>query len=498
MNRVSEEKERIEAPDGGKVLHHFDIGDHIGRLLSLVRMLSGEGDSPGGGIMKLVKRMTSPSIIDAVPFGNQVLDDGDKDKLDGIHGKTVIIIKKLGDGDVDLDDMAFGRGRGGPGRGLGLGLGPWADSCPLNVGPDDEEDVEEIKDKVDDEIEPVRDASAEMVGTADVGSMMRSAKCLNDSFYVAMRCAEASKTGEPSVDEVADLIRACSPIVHRNLKSAEFSAILSGVTSDLATYIPTEGFFRNVADRIKLAYQILRESSDEAMVKSAFVVTRNPVEDFTGRQGVNICPKFKTQLSSKMSVPVEHSYCRDYCIEGRPEPDGTVTCKYADWLANMDTHEKVMARYPEQKNPVNAEMPARIPDGERGHPRKPNAITIEGRMQQNGLNLASHDTRNNMEALIGELLADGPSRSGEGRGETTERKLREKFGSDGVEGISERRLDDKRDDSAHGVGPENALESRMRAASPEGKFDHRKLIDELVEDEYPRDVDPTGRKQKGK
>jgi hypothetical protein len=64
--------------------------------------------------------------------------------------------------------------------------------------------------------------------------------------------------------------------------------------------------------------------------------------------------------------------------------------------------------------------------------------------------------------------------------------------------MSERRLDDKRDDSSHGVGPENALESRMRAASPEVKFDHRKLIDELIEDEFPRDADPIGRKPKGK
>lgn len=486
MNRLSEEKdtEQVEAPGGDLGMHHFDIGDHIDRLMSLVRMLSGEGDGPGGGLTKLVKRMTSPSIMDAVPFGNQVLDDDDKGKMDGLHGKVVLIIKKMGDGE------------GGPGK--GLGLGPGGDSCPLHVGPDDEEELEEVKEKVDDEIEPVREASRQMVDVADAGSAARSAKCLRDSYYVALRCAEVAKTEEPSVDEVADMMRACSPIVHRNLRSAEVSDLLSGITADLAAYIPTEGFFRNVADRIKLAYQFTRDVSDGTMVKSAFVVTRNPVEDFTGRQGTNICPKFKTQLSSKMAVPVEHSYCRDYCIEGRPEPDGTVTCKYAAWLETLDTHEKAFARYPELKNPANKLMPARIPDGERGHPRRSNAISIEGRMQQNRLNLASHDARSNTEALIGELLSGDPARTGDGRGETTETKLREKFGADAVSDISERRLDDKRDDSSHGVGPENALESRMRAASPEVKFDHRKLIDELIEDEFPRDADPIGRKPKGK
>lgn len=483
MNRISAEdgKEQIEAPGGDLGLHHFDIGDHIGRLMSLVRMLSGEGDGPGGGLTRLVKRMTSPSIMDAIPFGNQILDDDDKDKMDGLHGKVVIIVKKMDDGDGSL------------GKGL-----DHDDSCPLHVGPDDEEDLEEVKDKVDDEIEPVREASRQMIGVADAGSASRSAKCLRDSYYVALRCAEVAKSAEPSVDEVADMIRACSPIVHRNLRSAEVSDLLSGITSDLATYVPTENFFRNVADRIKLAYQFARDVSDEVMTKSAFVVTRNPVEDFTGRQGTNICPKFKTQLSSKMAVPVEHSYCRDYCIEGRPEPDGTVTCKYAAWLETLDTHEKAFARYPELKNPANELMPARIPDGERGHPRRPNAITIEGRMQQAKLNLSSHDARNNTEALIGELLSSGPARSGDGRGDTTETKLRDKFGADAVDDISERRLDDKRDDSSHGVGPENSMESRMRAASPEVKFDHRKLIDELIEDEFPRDADPIGRKPRGK
>ena len=468
MNKQAEEKEIMEidspeppceheeGPSCDVSDHPFDIGDQIRRILDTMNLSVGDGGGHGGGgIMRLLKRMTEPGILDALPSAGESMDDDDRNKMDGVHHKIVMIIGKPDRAHLDGDDL---------------------------------EDTEDVLEGTEEkaaairELMNVRMAARTTISPEDAAA---SARRLADAFYVALRCAERSTSGEPGVDDVVTIIQACNPIKHRRVASKGTIDILSGIEADASAYTDTPAFWKSIAHRIKLAYQDVMDENGGAMERAAFVVTRNPVEDFTGRQGFNVCPKFKTQTNRKASVPVEHSYCRDYCVEGRPEPDGTVTCKYAAWLETIDTHEKVMARYPELKNPANEDNLMNLPDGQRHFPRKANAYSIEQRMGQERLNNTKRDATTGMERQISEDKMAG--RSEIGQFETTEEKLIEARGKrKPPTDITEGRLDDKRDDSSHGGEPKNAAEARLRVAYPEAKFDHRKLIDELLEDEFPR------------
>lgn len=474
MNKQAEDKEIIEHKDSFPVenderpscdIHEpdrpFDIGDHLKRVLKMMDLVSGDhrgGGGPGMGLMKLLKRMTMPSMMDFLPFGGETLGDNDRGKMNNVHHKIVMVIGKPKEARIDSDDI---------------------------------EDIEEVSDSVEGKVAAMRDvlnikvAARTMVSPEDAAD---SVTRLSNAFLVALRCADKTTVGEPAEDDVVSIIRACNPVKHRRVASKDTMNILSGIVADTSAYTDAPAFWRSIATRIKLAYRNMMDENVDAMEKEAFVVTRNPVEDFTGRQGFNICPKFKTATNAKAAVPVEHSYCRDYCVEGRPEPDGTVTCKYAKWLDTIDTHEMAMARYPELKNPANDDMKMNLPDGQRYFPRKANAYSIEQRMQGERLNSTKRDATTNLERQIGD--AKKPSlRSEDGQFETTEEKLvmsrgKRKAPAD----TTESRLGDKRDDSSHGVGPENAMESRIREAfsGDEFKFDRRKLIDELLEDAFPR------------
>lgn len=93
----------------------------------------------------------------------------------------------------------------------------------------------------------------------------------------------------------------------------------------------------------------------------------------------------------------------------------------------------------------------------------------------------------NVEALIGEIL-DGSrnERHDVGNDKSTEARLREAGSADPKDESKELMLEDKRDDSAYSDGKSNeeALISEIR---PKKGPDFNKLLDELIEDAYPRD-----------
>ena len=212
-------------------------------------------------------------------------------------------------------------------------------------------------------------------------------------------------------------------------------------------------------------------------------------------EGYNPCPKFK---SSGVEVPVEWTFCRDYCIEGKQQPDGKVECKFSTWLERVaDSHEKAMNRLDEHRNPVNDHMQLRLPDGQKEHPKREIDTHIEAKLERSGKRGREWDDmmpkdglagrHMNVEALIGETL-DGskPERHDVGKDKSTEARLREAGDVKEREKTTESMLEDKRDDAAYVDGRSNE-EALIAGVRPEKGFNVDKLLDELIQDAYPRD-----------
>jgi len=71
-------------------------------------------------------------------------------------------------------------------------------------------------------------------------------------------------------------------------------------------------------------------------VRTAFVTIKQQVGE-----GYQMCPKAIYQ--SGYPIPMEISNCRNYCIDARLHPDGTVGCNYVKWLnENLITQEQAL------------------------------------------------------------------------------------------------------------------------------------------------------------
>ena len=71
-------------------------------------------------------------------------------------------------------------------------------------------------------------------------------------------------------------------------------------------------------------------------IKTAFVTIKQQIGE-----GYQLCPKAIFQ--SGRPVPMAISNCRDYCIDSRLHPDGTVGCNYLKWLnENVITQEQAL------------------------------------------------------------------------------------------------------------------------------------------------------------
>ncbi len=451
----------------------FDIGDHLDRLLSLLD-LGGE-DGINDGIGGLLEKMLSPHIMSALPFSDVALDDEDLDGADDLRGKIV---------------MMHGHGQAGEPMEMQKKV--------IDLGKDQ---IAASRQKVELRLagvkrllskEPSNIRVAAIGAESVVDDRIEYMGLLQDAFDLALRYADAR--GQVSDDSVADLIVALEPGEYRRSLPTSTRQLVSGVISDLAMYNETEGFFRSAAERIKAAY---RAMVDGGMSRSAYYEVRKAPAEET--EDYNPCPKFR---SSGVEVPVEMSFCRDYCIEGKQQPDGKVECKFSKWLEKVaDSHQKAMSRLDEQKNPVNDHMQLRLPDGQKEHPRRAVDTHIEVKFEREGKHGREWDDLKssaksagrhmNYEALISEMLDE--SHLGRGTADPrvpTEERLNASRKDDEDQKQAEVMLDkaDKWDDKIHEDGRSNT-EANVEGVRPKKGFDTDKLLDELIEDAYPRDHD---------
>ena len=468
--------EEFEEPDDedGEDDFEFDIEDHLNRIMSLFGL--GKRDGFPDGISGLLSKMLSPHIMSSLPFSDVTLDDEDLDSADKAHGKMVIMHgKKSGDEPMKVKVIK-------------------KNISPIDLD-EDEESIKKISRKVSDRLSAIREFSKNVrTASVDVNSVITDRleyiNLLKDGFDIAHRFADAR--GDVDSVMVSDLIACINPGEYRKSIPSSVRKIVSEVISDLAMYSETEGFFRSAAERIKLAYRGIVDGK-EGMSRIAYYEVRNaPSEE---AEGYNPCPKFK---SSGVEVPVEWNFCRDYCVEGKQQEDGSVECKFSSWLEKVaDSHEKAMNRLNEQKNPVNEHMRLRIPDGQKENPKREIDTHIEVKFEKEGKHGRKWDDAKpkdglagrhmNVEALIDEMLdGSGPRRTDSGNESSTEKKLRESSSSDLKDSTMETKLEDKHDDAAYSNGRSNE-ETLIAEVRPKRNFDTDKLLDELIQDAFPRD-----------
>jgi len=156
-----------------------------------------------------------------------------------------------------------------------------------------------------------------------------------------------------------------------------------------------------------------------------------------------------------------------------------------------------MNRLDEHKNPVNEDMRLRIPDGKKENPKREIDTHIEVKMDRGGKRGRKWDDmmpskglagrHMNVEALIGEIIdGGGPRRHDVGNDDSTEKRLRASSKSNMKDEPKESMLEDKRKDDAFKDGKSNE-ETLISKVRPEKSFDVDKLLDELIQDAFPRD-----------
>lgn len=459
IEEVSDDPEGIEGI--------FNIGDHLSRIMKMLQ--SGSFGSPF--LAKMVKRMLEPHLMGHMPLGDVTLDDEDVDNLGKFRGKIVIMT-------------------GSPEK---------MEKRIIKIASKDEDEfgtvVEKVLSKISDMYEAAHDMRAENIRVAS-REPIEYQRNLRKAYAIAQTCRDQGPISE-DVSKILDLI---DPTRYADSLGSGTLRLASDVISDISWYTDAPEFWGSIAERIKVAY---RGMSDKGMVRSAYFMTMPSAVVGEQKTGTNICPRFKTQKQRDLEVPVEWSYCREQCIEGKSEDDGSVTCKYAAWLDRVaDSHDKVMETLDVYRNPANDDMKMRIPDGKRSNPERPVMKSLERRLaeadlrtgkpwSEDGKDKSGRNLRNvTVEDLIGEILTDGSSgqRTGEGHQDTMETKLRDASGEAGKSDISERRLDERRNQykSSSAEGEQRITEARLDGIRDLFDMPTDKLFDELLEKVNPR------------
>lgn len=97
-------------------------------------------------------------------------------------------------------------------------------------------------------------------------------------------------------------------------------------------------------DASKALHQIFARTNPAQNVRTAFVTIKQQIGE-----GYQMCPKGIFQ--SGHPVPMAISSCRDYCVDSRLNPDGSVGCNYVKWLNDhVITQEQALNVY--DKMPV--------------------------------------------------------------------------------------------------------------------------------------------------
>lgn len=156
---------------------------------------------------------------------------------------------------------------------------------------------------------------------------------------------EAVPTGDASSQiKAAQLVNFLSKYVdgHPNREA------LAGAVEDI-----NAGRLKEASENIHAVYA---RNYPEKNVKLAFTTLKNQMGE-----SYQLCAK--GIYHSGYPVPMPVSSCREYCIDVRKNPDGTVGCNYLKWLnENLTTNEQAMNFF--DKIPVEHEK-MNLEDGER-------------------------------------------------------------------------------------------------------------------------------------
>jgi hypothetical protein len=123
----------------------------------------------------------------------------------------------------------------------------------------------------------------------------------------------------------------------KKLSKVEFQYKASNLINFLSKYVDGEANRQSLAssctkvihgeldDASNMLRGIFARSNPEQNIKTAFVTIKQQIGE-----GYQMCPKGIFQ--SGHPVPMAISSCRDYCVDSRLNPDGTVGCNYIKWL----------------------------------------------------------------------------------------------------------------------------------------------------------------------
>jgi hypothetical protein len=128
------------------------------------------------------------------------------------------------------------------------------------------------------------------------------------------------------------------PELISQIKSAKLVKFLSKYASGasnrqkltLAYKEINEGSLEKASDYVRDVYNNIFPQPN---VKTAFVTVKNQIGE-----GFQLCPK--GIYASGRPIPMAISNCREYCIDARIHPDGTVGCNYLTWLNNNLTTQE--------------------------------------------------------------------------------------------------------------------------------------------------------------
>lgn len=473
MPYKKKDKKPTELKDIKKDSFGFNISNHLERIEKILSLLQEDLDMDTNPMSEMLEKIMSPDILKNLPLSDIVLSPEDLDDIDDVKCKiTIMKGKQHGNEPMKIKKKV------------------------IQFGDNDKEKIKKVHKKSKDIIEAMLNSNVRTASNNDIKEYINSLK---------LAYKNVNKIVSHGDDErlVVQSLYYLNPSKFASMIDKNTLDIISGAISDISLCPPyTKENYQSIADRIKISYHSLL--SDKNMVKSAYYITK---KEGVPETGFNMCPKYKTVKGSKIPVPFD--FCQRDCIEGKPEDDGSVSCKYAYWLEHVaDSHAKVMEKLDVHRNPANKDMNLRLPDGQKSFAPRGYMKGIEQRIEEAGIRGRSWDDLKsaskikskasgkmlNYEALMDEILTDKDiHRTQEGSMENNEKKLENSRKNLNLNN-TENRLYNKKEKSEPSI--KDNIEFKISETRKENSFDKTKLLDELIEKAYPRkeETRPSGEK----
>lgn len=478
----SEEIENNEKKPEDENHFGFNIADHLDRINELLGLLQGdienqkENDTENNHkvlpLMDMIHQMMAPGLISGLPLADVSLDENDIEDLNDVRGKiTIMTGHQTDDEPMHIEKKT-------------IKLVPkdneCKDSCDIHR---EKEIVSKISTKIRKIVSGMQKSNNKFASFNHIDDYINSLK-------LAHRVLVSSNIDNQIIEKTLYYI---NPSNFAKNIDKNTMYIISSIINDISL-CPNynKQIYQSLAERIKVAYHNLLNGT--SMVKQAYYETR---EENSIIRGFNICPKYKTVKGA--GIPVSLDFCQRECIDGKPEDNNKVSCKYAYWLDNIaDSHAKVMEKLDVHRNPVNDDMNLRLPDGKRAFPDRGYMKSNELRLEESGTRGREWDSKGkskkvkseaygkmlNYESLMDEILtAENIYRDDSGNNKSTEKKLRDIHGEKTDLKNIEYRLYNKVKDPEK---DENNTEFKLSDTREKFNFDQTKLLDELIEKAYPR------------